>query len=70
MNIKKFKRIIIDVIYRLLPKKYILFESIPDYTDNTYAVYSYIKENNLLPKYKLIWLDRKFYQTKFFQKYF
>lgn len=46
------------IIFSIFPKKYILFESKPDYTDNSMAVYNYIINNNLDKKYKPIWVIR------------
>lgn len=43
--------------FKVLPANYIVFESKPAYTDNTYAVYDYIKRNNLLKEYRLVWHD-------------
>lgn len=40
----------------LLPKKYIILESEPDYCDNTFSLYNYIKNNKLDTRYKLIWI--------------
>lgn len=44
-------------LLRLLPMKYILFESKPDYCDNTIALYRYLKENNRLSDYRFLWLS-------------
>ncbi len=68
MDIKyKIRKIILRLGYRMLPKKYILLESKPDYSDNTYAVYSYIKKNGLLAKYKMVWMDKVFCNSKFYK---
>ena len=48
---------IINVISRFFAQNYILFESKPDYSDNTRAVYDYIIKNNLFPKYKKFWVS-------------
>lgn len=55
---KIFIRIFITFV-SLLPKKYIMMESSPDYTDNTYAVYRYLIEHNCLKNYKIVWLASK-----------
>ena len=54
-------RKIIRKIYYYLPikfllKNYILFESNPDYADNTYYVYKQLLKEGYNDKYKLIWL--------------
>lgn len=46
-------------ILELLPKKYIIFESKPDFSDNTWAVFEYIRKSPLFKKYKLIWITQK-----------
>lgn len=46
-------------IFMFFPVKYIFFESKPDLSDNTFAVYKYLKDNNLLPKYKFVWYNEK-----------
>ena len=53
---RKIKRVLNKLIDKL-PKKYILFESMPDYSDNSLAVYQYMKKDTAFNKYKLIWLD-------------
>lgn len=56
---KHIKKIVLKLIVRffcLFPKKYILLESLPDYADNTGAVYRYIINNNLESKYELVWV--------------
>ena len=54
---KLFK--IIGRIVDKLPKKYIAFESIPDYSDNSWAVYEYMKASSLFKKYRFIWIKDK-----------
>lgn len=44
-------------LLKLLPMKYILFESKPDYSDNSMALYRYLKENNMLSDYRFLWLS-------------
>ncbi len=42
-----------------MPQKYILFESVPPYSDNTWAVYQYLCAHNMLKEYKLRWVLEK-----------
>jgi len=49
------ERVLLKVARRM-PQKYILFESMPPYADNTRAVYDYIVEKGLFKNYKLVWL--------------
>lgn len=51
-----FARRVFSFLVRRLPQNRILFESMPPYSDNTWAVYQYIRDNGLLKDYKLIWL--------------
>ena len=56
------KKILLKVFSKavsLFPKKYIIFESAPDYADNTLAVYNYLIDNNCLKKYRLIWVAKQ-----------
>lgn len=48
---------IISFLLRLIPKsgKTLIFSSFPDYTDNAYAMYEYLKKNRG-NKYRYIWL--------------
>ena len=45
--------------FKFFHPKYVIFESKPTRTDNSYAVYNYIKENNLLKNYILIWSEKE-----------
>ena len=54
--LKKFVKFCLAKVFSFLPQKYILFESAPDYSDNTWAVYDYIVKNRLAKNYKLIWV--------------
>jgi len=59
------KRIILKVfrtVVSLFPKKYILMESVPDYADNTLAVYNYMIEKKLCKDLELVW--RAYKKTK------
>lgn len=68
--LKKIVIFILQFLERNIPKSNILmFISIPDFSDNSYAIYSYIK-SQYGKKYKLIWLvkeksDRKIKQVEF-----
>lgn len=44
------------VLYMLLPNKYILFESIPDCSDNTRAVFDEMIRRGVNKEYKLVWM--------------
>lgn len=54
--IKKIIHILIDILTGIIPKnnKLLVFNSMPDYSDNSYALYKYCKEN--LYNYRLVWL--------------
>ena len=52
IHIKKIVYKLIDI----LPKSYIAFESAPDFADNSFSVYQYMKNDPLFNKYKLIWI--------------
>lgn len=56
---KSFRQSIKKIIYqkypKLLVKNYIIFESNPDMSDNSLAVYNYFLKKKLNDKYKLIW---------------
>ncbi|MCR4720051.1 MAG: CDP-glycerol glycerophosphotransferase family protein [Firmicutes bacterium] len=45
--------------HKLSKRKYIVFESNPDFSCNTFPVYEKIKNNNLFKDYKLVWFTRK-----------
>lgn len=56
------KRILLKffrLFFSLFNKNYIMMESIPDYSDNTLAVYNYLINDNRIKKYRLIWLAKK-----------
>ena len=55
------KQILKNVLCRLPIKRYIVFESVPDFTDNSKAVYDEMLRRGLNKKYKCIWLvsDRR-----------
>ena len=53
----KIKSLIKKFIYKL-PQKYIVFESYPELSDNTKAVYDEMLKRNLNSKYKFVWLTR------------
>lgn len=56
---KNFRQTIKKIIYQKYPKlfvkNYIIFESNPDMSDNSLAVYNYFLKKKLNDKYKLIW---------------
>ena len=52
------KKIIRTIIYHLPKSNIILFESYPDFTDNTYPLF--LELQKLLPKYKMVWLVDRF----------
>lgn len=54
----KFLHIIRKMLQRIIRQNVILFESIPPYSDNTWAVYQYIRDNGMLKNYKLMWILR------------
>lgn len=55
------KRIVACVarILSVIPCRYIVFESLPDYADNTRAVFDEMVRRNLNKKYKFVWLCKK-----------
>ncbi|MGN1026183.1 MAG: CDP-glycerol glycerophosphotransferase family protein [Faecousia sp.] len=52
--LRKVRRLLLQTI----KQDVILFESIPPYSDNTWAVYQYIRDNGMLKNYKLQWILR------------
>ena len=46
------------MLRRAIRQNVILFESVPPYSDNTWAVYQYIRSNDMLKHYKLEWILR------------
>jgi CDP-glycerol glycerophosphotransferase (TagB/SpsB family) len=56
MRKKKLSTQLLISLFRLFSKKYILFESYPDYCDNTGAVYDYIVKNNLDKDFCPVWV--------------
>lgn len=56
-GIKKTLKKLIKIVALLVPKKnYIIFESIPDLSDNTYPVFLEMMARNLNEKYRFVWL--------------
>ncbi len=43
----------------LFKQNILIFESKPNYSDNTMAVYKYMIDNNILPEYKKIWVSTR-----------
>lgn len=50
------KKIIKAVISKCLRKKYIIFESVPDLSDNTKSVFDYMIKEKIYKKFKFVWL--------------
>ena len=50
------KSIVISIIKKLPPKKIIVFESCPDLSDNTKAVFDELVRRGCNKKYKLVWM--------------
>lgn len=55
---EKMKKILYEFPMKKLFKNIILFESNPDYSDNTYYVFKELLNQNLNQNYKLIWFVR------------
>ncbi len=53
---KFIKSLLKSLAYKFLPKKYIIFESVPDCSDNSKAVFDEMLKRGLNKKYKLVWL--------------
>ncbi|MBQ9936952.1 MAG: hypothetical protein IJO86_01340, partial [Oscillospiraceae bacterium] len=51
-----FIRRVLKKIILSLPKKYILLESKPDYTDSAMGIYNYIANSKMDKKYKPVWV--------------
>ncbi|MBR5223235.1 MAG: CDP-glycerol glycerophosphotransferase family protein [Clostridia bacterium] len=50
------KKAIKKILFSLIPtRNVIIFESSPDFTDNTYWLFKYIVGNNLFENYKFVW---------------
>ena len=60
-KVKKWMERVLFRMFSLLPinKKLILFESEGDFSDNSYALYDYMKKNGYFEKYKAVWLVKK-----------
>ena len=52
----KLAKKILASLFKILPAKYILFESYPDYCDNTGAVYEYMVKHKMNKKYTPVWV--------------
>ena len=58
MDKKKILKELLSIVNKMIPKKdIILFDSYPDFCDNSYALYKYIIDNRreLYGKYQIIW---------------
>ena len=54
---KKIIIFLFNLLEKIIPKNnIILFNSFPDYSDNSYALFRYMIEYNFDQKYKLVWL--------------
>lgn len=54
---EKIKKVIDYIFTKLFPmKNYILLESSPDYSDNTWALYNMLIKHKVNEKYKIIWV--------------
>ena len=49
------KNTIYERVSKLFPKNIIIFESSPDMSDNSYALYKYMLKQKINNKYKLVW---------------
>lgn len=54
---EKIKNALKSAIYSVLPHNSVIFESAPDYSDNTRAVFDEMVRRKLNEKYKLVWLS-------------
>ncbi|MGN0527800.1 MAG: CDP-glycerol glycerophosphotransferase family protein [Eubacterium sp.] len=71
MKLKEYIRNLFDKVTNLLPiKKMILFESNPDYSDNTKAVFDEMLKRGLNNKFKLVWVCDKTESIDYLQKKF
>lgn len=50
------KKIIKNIVWRVFPHNYIVFESVPDVGDNSKAVFDEMIRRGINKKYKLVWL--------------
>ena len=53
---QKIKKLIKNILISILPKRYILFESVPDVSDNSKAVFDEMLRRGLNKKYTLVWM--------------
>lgn len=56
MLIRKIKDILKNFIYRYYPKRCIIFESAPDFADNSRAVFDEMVRRGMNQKYKMVWI--------------
>lgn len=54
-NLVKFAKVMGKRLICKMPQKYILFESLPSFSDNALMVYNYFKEHNMLKDYEFVW---------------
>ena len=61
------KEFVSRLIYKQSKTKYIIFESNPDFSDNTYPVFEEMVNRGLNKKYKFLWqLSDKGFDTSVF----
>lgn len=71
MGLKKYVKFVVDKITDIIPiSNVILFESSPEYTDNTKAVFDEMLRRNLNNEYKLIWACEKEEKREYFNEKF
>ncbi len=56
-QINVMKKRLLDFLFPI--RKIIIFESNPDFADNTYWLFKYIADNNLFSDYKFVWVTAK-----------
>lgn len=54
--VAEMRKSILNAFVELFPKRYIVFESKPDYADNTLAVFNEMIKRGVNKKYKLVWI--------------
>ncbi len=62
--IKKIKNAIKNLIKNIPSKNIILMESVPDFSDNTKAVYDELIKRGVNKKYKIVWVVNPFFKTE------
>lgn len=68
MSVKRTIILFLKKILYLLPlKRTIIFESCPDFSDNTFPVFEELIKRGVNKKYKMIWMTHKEYSADIFQ---